>query len=62
MNTVLAPTIDQFNTAEQAASYDTWFRVKVQQAIDSKEPHLEHDDLVAEMDALIAEIEANLAV
>jgi hypothetical protein len=61
MNTVLEPISVDFDTAEAAASYDAWFRAKVQQAIDSKEPRIEHDDLVAEMDALIANIEANLA-
>lgn len=54
MNIVLDP-------AQEAASDDAWFRAKVQQAIDSKAPRIEHDDLVAEMDALIADIEANLA-
>jgi hypothetical protein len=60
MNTVLDPIIGGFDTAQEAASYDAWFRAKVQQAIDSKAPRIEHDDLVAEMDALIADIEANL--
>lgn len=61
MNTLLAPNIDEPATAEQTASYDAWFRAKVQQAMDSKEPRIAHDDLVAEMDTLIAEIEANQA-
>lgn len=61
MNTLLEPITAEFDTAEEAASYDAWFRAKVQQAIDSKEPCIEHDDLVAEMDALIADIEADLA-
>ncbi len=61
MNTLLEPLSAAFDTAEEAASYDAWFRAKVQQAIDSKAPRIEHDDLVAEMDALIAEMEANLA-
>ena len=60
MNTPLAPLNPTFDTAEEAASY-AWFRAKVQQAIDSKAPRIAHDDLVAEMDALIADIEANLA-
>ena len=57
MDTLLEPINTEFATAEKATSYDAWFRAKVQQAIDSKEPCIEHDDLVAEMDALIAAIE-----
>lgn len=58
MNKPIIPT----SPAAEAASYDAWFRAKVQQAIDSKEPSIEHDNLVAEMDALIAAIEADAAM
>ena len=61
MNTLLEPQSAALATAEEAASYDAWFRAKVQRAIDSKAPRIEHADLVAEMDALIADIEADLA-
>jgi hypothetical protein len=61
MNTLLEPLSAACGTTEEAASYDAWFRVKVQQAIDSKAPRIEHADLVAEMDALIADIAADLA-
>ncbi len=58
MNKPIIPT----SPAAEVASYDAWFRAKVQQAIDSKEPRIEHDDLIAEMDALIAAIEADAAM
>ena len=37
-NTTLDPRISEFQTQEQADSYDLWFRAKVQEAIDSKKP------------------------
>ena len=54
MNTAaLNPIVSEFETAEQAASYDLWFRDKVQAAMVSTEPRLAHDQVMAEMRALI---------
>lgn len=51
--TPLDPRISEFETQEQAESYDRWFRAKVQQAIDSKKPRIPHDQVMADMWAVI---------
>ncbi|MFT3778603.1 MAG: stability determinant [Ottowia sp.] len=53
MSTALDPRISEFETQEQADSYDRWFRAKVQEAIDSKKPRIPHDQVMAEMRAVI---------
>ena len=52
----LDPRISEFETQEQADSYDFWFRAKVQEAIDSESPLRPHDAVMAEMDALIQQL------
>ena len=54
MNTVLDPIVSEFDTSEQAASHDQWFRAQVQKALDNTEPRISHDQVMAEMRALIA--------
>ena len=34
MSAQLSPIVSEFETEEQAASYDRWFRAKVQESID----------------------------
>jgi len=53
----LDPIISEFATEEQAASYDRWFRAKVQASLDDPRPSVPHDEVMAEMDAIIAEAE-----
>ena len=53
MNAVLDPIVSEFQTEEQAASYDLWFRAKVQQALDSKAARIAHDQVMAEMESII---------
>ena len=53
MSTALDPRISEFETDEQAVSYDKWFRVKVQEAIESTKPHLPHDEAMARVDRLL---------
>ena len=57
MNAVLSPIVSEFETEEQAASYDCWFRVQVQASLDDQCPSIPHDQVMAEMDAIIAEAE-----
>jgi hypothetical protein len=54
MNTVLNPIVSEFDTSEQAASHDQWFRAQVQKALDNTEPRIPHDQVMAEMRELIA--------
>jgi len=59
MNTaVLDSRIFEFDTEEVASSYDRWFYGKVQEAIDDQRPGIPHDQVMAEMDAIIDEIES----
>ena len=47
MNARLDPLVSEFETEEQAASYDRWFRAKVQAAIDDPRPLVPHDEAMA---------------
>jgi hypothetical protein len=53
MSIPLSPIVSEFETEEQAASYDLWFRAKVQASIDDPRPSIPHDEVMAEMRALI---------
>lgn len=57
MNAVLSPIVSEFETEEQATSYDHWFRAQVQSSLDDPRPSIPHDQVMAEMDAIIAEAE-----
>lgn len=54
----LDPVISEFATQADADSYDAWFRVKVQEALDSKKPFVPHDQVMAEMRGIVAAAEA----
>lgn len=53
MSIPLSPIVSEFETEEQAASYDRWFRAKVQASIDDPRPNIPHEQVMAEMRALI---------
>lgn len=53
MSTSFFPRTPLTETEEQAASYDRWFRAKVQAALDDPSPGIPHDQVMAEMQALI---------
>ena len=56
MNTsTLDPRISEFETEEQASSYDRWFRVKVQEAIDDKRPRIPHDQVAQRIETILAD-------
>ena len=54
MNRPLNPFESEFATAEDAAAYDRWFREQVQAALDDPRPSIPHDQVMAELRALIA--------
>ena len=56
----LSPIISEFATEEAAASHDRWFRAKVQASLDDLQPSIPHDQVMAEMDAIIDEAEQRL--
>ena len=53
MSTPLDPRISEFETQEQADSYDRWFRERVQRSLDDPRPNIPHDEVMAEMRAII---------
>lgn len=60
MNAVLSPIESEFATAEAAAAHDHWFRAQVQASLDDERPCIPHDQVMAEMDQIIAEAEQRL--
>jgi hypothetical protein len=54
MNAVLSPIESEFATAEEAAAFDTSFRNQVRKAIADPRPSIPHDQVVADMRAIIA--------
>lgn len=58
MNAKLTPIESEFATAEEAEAYDRWFREQVQAAIDDPCPAIPHDQVMAEMRAIIAKKKA----
>ena len=59
MNAALSPIESEFATAEEATAYDRWFRIQVQEAIDDPRPSIPHDQVMAEMRAIIAKKRKN---
>ena len=50
----LDPIVSEFESDEAAEAYDVWFRAKVQEALDSDEPDIPHEQVMAEARAIIA--------
>jgi hypothetical protein len=53
MSAELSPIVSEFATEEQAASYNQWLRAKVQASLDDPRPSIPHDQVMADMRALI---------
>ncbi|HOV18172.1 stability determinant [Ottowia sp.] len=53
MNAVFSPLVSEFETAEQEASYTAWLKAKVAASLADPRPAIPHDEVMAEMDALI---------
>lgn len=50
---MLSPIVSEFETEEQEANYDQWFRAKVEEAMVSEKPRLPHDAAVAKVQAML---------
>jgi len=50
----LDPLFYDIDATEEDASYDRWFRAKVQEALDSKKPRIPHDEAMARVAAKVA--------
>jgi len=59
MSTILSPIVSEFETEEQAASYDRWFRAKVQANRDDQRPSIPHDQAMARIREKLATKLAN---
>ncbi len=57
MRTSLSPIESEFATRDEAEAHDGWFRTRVQASLDDSRPCLAHDQVMAEMEAIIAEAE-----
>ena len=55
MSIPLSPIVSEFETEEQAASYDRWFRAKVQASIDDPRPSIPHDEAMVEVERMLEE-------
>jgi len=51
--TKLSPIESEFATTEDAEAYDIWFRAKVEKSLADTRPPIPHDQVIAEMRALI---------
>lgn len=56
MNTALSPIISEFETIEQEESYTKWLREKVAASLADTRTPTPHDEVMAEMENLIAQI------
>lgn len=57
----LDPRVSEFESTEAAESYDRWFRFKVEAALADTRPGLPHDQVMAEMEAIIIAAERRRA-
>lgn len=53
MSAELPPIVSEFETEELAASYDRWFRAKVQASLDDPRLNVPHDQVMADMRSLL---------
>ena len=58
MNAILSPLVSEFETEEQATSYAAWVKAKVKASLDDPRPGMPHDQVMAEMEAIIVEAES----
>ena len=57
MSKTISPIISEFDTDEQAAHHDKWFKAQVTASIEDDQPCLPHDQVMAELEAIISEAE-----
>lgn len=51
--TKLTPIESEFATTEEAEAYDAWFRAQVEASLADPRPRIPHDQVMAELRALI---------
>jgi hypothetical protein len=55
MNAIPQSRIPESASQADSASYDSWFRAKVEEAINSSQPRSPHEEAVRRVDALLEE-------
>lgn len=53
----LDPIISEFETEEQATSYEAWLIARVERSIADPRPSIPHEQVMAEAEAIIARAE-----
>jgi hypothetical protein len=53
MDPLFSTTVPDFESEEQAASYDRWFCAEVQKSLDDPRPNIPHEQVKAEIEALM---------
>jgi hypothetical protein len=61
MSTVLSPLVSEFETAEQETRHAAWVQTKVSTSLADMRPTIPHDEVMAEMDAIINEAETAMS-
>jgi hypothetical protein len=59
MSILLSPFYSEFESEEEAESYDRWFRAKVQAALDDPRPDIPHEEAMVRLDQLLEEKRKN---
>lgn len=59
MSILLSPFYSEFESEEEAESYDRWFRAKVQAALDDPRPGIAHEEAMVRLDQLLEEKRKN---
>ena len=49
----LDPAESEFGSTAEAEAYEAWFRTKVREALDDPRPGIPHEQVMAEMQAII---------
>jgi hypothetical protein len=61
MPTALSPIESEFPSVEEAEAYDHWFRSKVHASLADTRPTIPHDQVMADMEAIIRAAELKRA-
>jgi hypothetical protein len=59
MSILLSPFYSEFESEEEAESYNRWFRAKVQAALDDPRPGIPHEKAMVRLDQLLEEKRKN---
>ena len=57
MSHALSPIVSEFETVEQEAAYTQWLQAKVAASLGDGKPTIPHDEVMGEMEAIIAAAE-----